>query len=1203
MLVADRNDSVRCVLRSEQGYCRSLLVLAVTSILATSGSAQDLPDGTDAATKQMAAFRVPAGMTVDLFAAEPKLASPVAIGLDELNRVFVAEEYRFNLGTEENRTRPFLLEDDLQLQTTDDRLRMYEKWANKFDGGMEWFKKTADQVRLVEDSDGDGRADRSTVFAPGFNGTLDGMAAGVMATDGDVFFTCIPNLWRLRDTSGDGVADERTVLQSGFGVNAGFLGHDLHGLCWGPDGKLYFSVGDRGFHLRTREGMTLHGPRNGAIFRCLPDGSEMEVIMRGLRNPQEIIFDKYGNLFAADNNCDKGDHSRLVYVIEGGHSGWNMAFQSLPEPYLTGPWHAEKMWHLPESHPNAAGAAEVSSAAAPVETDDRPAWLLPPVGKLGAGPSGFTYYPGTGLAERYDHHFFLCNYTGNGGIESFSIVPRGAGFEIVDEHDFLKPVFATDCEFGYDGRLYVSDFVNLIWEGGSSGGRIYRVTDPANQSAAVVTETTSLMRAGLKDLPPQKLSELLGHADQRIRQRAQFALAAQGESSTSIFNEAVSATNPLLKRLHGIWGLGQIAAAAHRTQLAGLSQSNSGQLPMSARGMQQKNMAAEALTLLLKDEDSEVRAQALRTLGDLRYQPAAVAVTANLKDPDQRVRMFAALAVGRMKYAAALPEVIELLRTNGDSDPWLRHAGVMALAGIKDRSALLNYAADKDPAIRMAVFLTVRKWLLEPQEQWLSTEADEIPEYSPDAADVDVITSFLNDADLQIAAEAARAINDLPLESATINLADLFEKKLAVSTTPTLVSTMPDSLLRRIINANFRLGDVVHVQRVLSLSQTSLCSFAVRQEALQALIDWAEPSKRDRVTGYWRPLAARDGEMIVRCREVLAKQLPSLLASTPDTLQSQLVALISRHQLPIDDREFAAWVTDSSKSVPVRVAALRLLAARDSAEIAAIVDAALASNVDLLRAESRDLLLKKQPDRARVLLIEIAQSSIASTIERQRAVNSLATLQDEPADSVLLMLATQLADGNLTPALHLEVIEAATLRNTSELKSLIDQFKAQQGGKGLLAQYQSAVEGGHSEQGRNLFVGHRVAQCVRCHKVGSTDASSAVAGGNAGPDLNQVAKRHDRMSLLQSLVEPSAKIAKGFESVTIVLQSGQLVAGIIRNEENGMITIEQPDGKVVTISADDVEDRTAPKSAMPEMHRALTLRELRDLVEFLSTLQ
>lgn len=80
----------------------------------------------------MAAFRVPAGLKVELFAAEPMLASPVAIGLDERNRVFVAEEYRFNQGAEVNRTRPFFLDDDLQLRTPADRLAMYKKWAHEF---------------------------------------------------------------------------------------------------------------------------------------------------------------------------------------------------------------------------------------------------------------------------------------------------------------------------------------------------------------------------------------------------------------------------------------------------------------------------------------------------------------------------------------------------------------------------------------------------------------------------------------------------------------------------------------------------------------------------------------------------------------------------------------------------------------------------------------------------------------------------------------------------------------------------------------------------------------------------------------------------------------------------------------------------------------------------------------------------------------
>jgi hypothetical protein len=105
-----------------------LLTTVAVTIAAQLGSAAppELPDGTAEATRRIPTFKVPDGMKIELFAAEPKLASPVAIGLDERNRVFVAEEYRFNLGTEENRTRPFLLEDDLQIQTLDERQKMYE---------------------------------------------------------------------------------------------------------------------------------------------------------------------------------------------------------------------------------------------------------------------------------------------------------------------------------------------------------------------------------------------------------------------------------------------------------------------------------------------------------------------------------------------------------------------------------------------------------------------------------------------------------------------------------------------------------------------------------------------------------------------------------------------------------------------------------------------------------------------------------------------------------------------------------------------------------------------------------------------------------------------------------------------------------------------------------------------------------------------
>ena len=1267
----------------------------------------ELPDGTDVATNRIPAFKVPVGMKVELFAAEPKLASPVAIGLDERNRVFVAEEYRFNLGTEENRTRPFLLDDDLQIETLDDRLKMFEKFASKFDGGMEWFRKTADQVRLVEDTDGDGKADRATVFAPDFNGTLDGLAAGVMATDGDIYFTCIPNLWRLRDTNNDGVADERTIIHTGFGVNAGFLGHDLHGLCWGPDGKLYFSVGDRGFHLQTHEGRTLHGPRNGAVFRCYPDGSELEVVMRGLRNPQEIAFDQFGNLFAADNNCDKGDHSRMVFVIEGADAGWNMAHQSIPDPYLTGTWHAEKMWHLWESRERSderrepekrEGNAAASGSRLSSLDSQAPQWILPPVGKLGAGPSGFAYYPGTGLPARYDHHFFLCNYTGNGGIESFGLKPRGAGFETTDEHDFMKPISATDCEFGYDGKLYVSDFVNLLWNGGSVGGRVYTLFDTQLVNDSAVKETTELFRNGFKQLVPEKLTKLLSHPDMRVRQRAQFALAARGVDSVPLFQTTLATSKNRFARLHALWGLGQVAtrrdsdsrraatvvpsppSSGERARVRGPKGESASQLATDAtlspsprrggpgrgddllagvqpqaaplpspprRGEGTKPKAEDgrtphpnplpakargegtrAIAAHLEDTDIEVRAHAARLVGDLRHLPAAEPLVKRLTDESLRVRLFAAISLGKLKHQAALPAVITMLRDNNDADPWLRHAGVMALVGMEDRAALLVYAKDTSPAVRLAVLLALRHLVSEPQRSWPTDSAPLAPAlrgegpgvrgssastqpvvtrppftpirpFQPNPDDVTPFVQLLQDDQWPLVAEAARAINDLPLEAGFPALASLALKPDA---TPS--GSVPEALVRRVINANFRLGGAEHARRVVSFIVDPRWSLAIRREALASLIDWDAPSPRDRVNGFWRPVPPRDEATLTAFKSLLADHVATLLAGTPPELQTDLVKLIDKQKLPTDDAVFAGWVTDGSKTVVTRGAALRLLATRKAKQLDDSLVAALKSDLAPLRADARDLIATLRPADAIPLLGETLANDDASTLERQRAVLTLATLRSDGADAILRAWVAKLTADHIPEPLQLDVLEAATIRDLPDLKLATDQFKAKLQAGEPLARYRPSLQGGDSERGREVFTTHRVGQCVRCHSI--TDPSTKTvlqSGGNAGPNLFEAAKRHDRTALLQSLVDPSAKIAKGYETVTLVLNDGRTFGGIIKQEDANQVILEQPDGKLVTLKPNDIDERTSPKSAMPEMNRALSPRELRDLVEFLTTLK
>src|SRR5256886_9987565 len=266
-------------------------------------------------------FQGAPGLKVDLWAAEPMLANPVAFNFDEKGRAYVCETFRLNAGVDDIRGIMDWLDEELACRTTDDRLaEMKRHLGDRF----AQYSEYSERIRRIEDRDGDGKADHATVFADGFNTPLDGIAAGVLARQGAVWYANIPNLWLLRDTNGDGVADFRQSLHYGLGVRVGFLGHDAHGVHFGPDGKIYFSIGDRGSNVKLAEGRSVGDPDTGCVFRCSPDGSELEGFAFGLRNPQDLVFDQHGNLFTGDNNSDSGDQARWVYVVEGGDSGWRV---------------------------------------------------------------------------------------------------------------------------------------------------------------------------------------------------------------------------------------------------------------------------------------------------------------------------------------------------------------------------------------------------------------------------------------------------------------------------------------------------------------------------------------------------------------------------------------------------------------------------------------------------------------------------------------------------------------------------------------------------------------------------------------------------------------------------------------------------------------------------------------------------------------
>lgn len=610
------------------------------------------------AVNAMKSFQFDAGLKVELFAAEPQLQNPVAFSPDEQGRWYVSETFRQERGVEDNRAHRDWMNDDVASRSLDDRLAMMRKFypdGKKFTGQ---FESEQERITRLEDTNADGAADQSIVFADGFRDALDGTAAGIVARGKEVWWTCIPNLWRFEDSNGDGRTDAKDKLLTGFGVKFAYRGHDMHGLRFGPDGKLYFSIGDRGINVTSKEGRKFEYADTGCIMRCNPDGTDFEVFAIGLRNPQELAFNEFGDLFTGDNNSDAGDLARFVQLVEGGDCGWRTTFQYLPD---RGPWNREKLWDEKEGR-NAK-------------------YLIPAIANLSDGPSGLTYNPGTALGEKYRGQFYLSDFRGGANqslVHRIALEPAGAWHRLKERQDFVKGILTTDVEFGPDGGLYVLDWVES-W-GGVKKGRIYRFTDPGADQK-LIEETKKLIGEGMGGRAIPDLVKLLAHPDQRVRQAAQFDLARKGKEAAGPMAKAAQAGPGTLARIHAVWGLGQIGEDA----------------------------ALSALVPLLADGDAEVRAQCAKVLGDRRYKLAAEKLAPLLSDASGRVRFHAALALGKLRWEPATDALFQVLAENGDQDPILRHGAVMGLAGCAKPEQLAAKAGDGNAAVRAGAVVALRR--------------------------------------------------------------------------------------------------------------------------------------------------------------------------------------------------------------------------------------------------------------------------------------------------------------------------------------------------------------------------------------------------------------------------------------------------------------------------------------------------------------
>ena len=647
---------------------------------------------------------IPKGTTLDVFATHEQqgVTSPTAISFDEKGTLFVAETHRLGTGVLDNRAYRFWYFDDLASKTTADRRALHEKWREKV--SIASLTQKSEMVRRLVDSDGDGKADSATAFADQFNDVLDGTASGVFAYQGKVYFACIPKIHVLEDSKGTGVADKRGQVAEGFGVHISLSGHDMNGFSLGFDGRIYGSIGDRGFNIVTREGKTLNFNDQGSVFRFEPDGSNFEVVHAGLRNPKEIAFDEYGNGITVDNNADQGDPARIVYLMEGVDSGWRIWHQALhtfrediglSERPISA-WLTEKM-------------AELRNVS-------QPAFIVPPVGNLTSGPSGLTYYPGAGFLERERGRFLICDYRGGAAkssIWSFKLDPDGAGFKFKDAYPFNTGVCASDVEYSYDGRLFVADFLSG-WTS-TERGRIYSLTAESEKNAGRTPETAALMKAGIETRSDTELVKLFTHPDQRIRLRAHITLAGRNQSSPLLV--AAAKQGELIPRLHGIWGLG-------------------------IRARKNADAAATAtLVSLLSDPQAEVRAQAAHLLGEVAGCDPAILIPL-LKDDSLRVRSFAALSLGRLKATTAFEPLVAMLAENADRDLYLRHAGMMGLLGSASPEQIAALKSNPSASVRLMAVVALRR---------LASPA---------------LTDFLTDIDPKVSDEAIRSISETPVPAA-----------------------------------------------------------------------------------------------------------------------------------------------------------------------------------------------------------------------------------------------------------------------------------------------------------------------------------------------------------------------------------------------------------------------------------------------------
>lgn len=1074
------------------------------------------------------------GLNLSLWASEDLVADPIALFIDDQGRAYITRTNRQKNSEFDIRGHRDWMIRSISLKTVEDRRAFLHeelaperseknKWLKDLngDGSHDWRDLTIekDEVYRIEDRSGDGLADYSQRIVEDFHEEITDVAGAVLYHENELFVGIGPDMWRLQDTDGDGAMDEKESISHGYAIHIGFGAHGMSGLTVGPDGRIYWGIGDIGFHGVDKTGKLWDYSNQGVIVRANPDGTDFEVFAAGLRNTHEFVFDEYGNLISVDNDGDHpGEHERLVYIVNGSDSGWRTNWQfgkyTDPNNNLYKVWMDEELFKP--------------------RWDGQAAYITPPIKLYHSGPTGMVYNPGTALGDEWKNHFFVSEFTGTptrSHVYAFTLKESGASFEFVDEKQVLGGVLVTGLEFGPDGALYAADWLNG-W-GTKNKGRIWKLDVDESLMPESRSEVKEILGSVFSEKSDGALGELLQHDDMRIRQKAQFELAKRGKKGARILEAAVKQRMHQLARVHGIWGLGQMARADQKY--------------------------AKSLVMRLKDSDPEIRSQAAKTLGDVRYKAAAKDLVPLLQDAEARPRFFAAEALGRIGYKDAVAPVIKMLEANDDEDAYLRHAGVLALVRIGDAAAIEALVNHPSRALRIAAVVALRRM----------RHAS--------------VSKFLMDEDEFIVTEAARAINDDgAIESALPMLAQALVDTKFTS----------EAFLRRAINANLILGGEADAHRVATFAIRADIPLAMRNEAIAVLGVWPEPSVVDRVDGVYRGALKREATIATNA---LAPVLPMLWADSESSVRVETVHTVGR----LGYAPAIASIDQLLRLDPdaeVRIAALNVLQQLEHQHMADAVQVALADDVASVRmaglAHIPDLAIS--PNRKVALLSSVF--GLRTLEEQQHALTALGAMDEQSARKVLSEQLDALIAGSLHPGIQLELADAIENSGDAGLKDRLAAYNQSKPVTDPLAIYSESLSGGDAEAGQQVFYRNQAAQCARCHNAGR-------GGGDVGPVLDGIGALLSREELLQSLVDPGARLSPGYGMVTLTFGDGSTVTGTLMEEDEQFIVVKSGESEPVKMAKDAIAKRQNAPSSMPPMGNILDKRELRDLVEFLSGLR